>query len=81
MYTIIGAQIFFGGGDLKTTLNVGKSEKIQKRYVEMQAGDVPHTYADISLIKSLTGFLPKVSIDQGLEEFLIWYKKYYKING
>jgi len=55
--------------------------KIQKRYVEMQAGDVPHTYADISLIKSLTGFLPKVSIDQGLEEFLIWYKKYYKING
>ena len=55
--------------------------EINKTYVEMQAGDVPETYADISLIKSLTGFLPKVSIDQGIEKFLIWYREYYKING
>lgn len=40
----------------------------------MQAGDVPVTYADISAIDNLVGFKPKTSIEDGILEFVNWYK-------
>ena len=51
--------------------------KIKKNYLGMQLGDVPKTYADISLLKELTGFTPKVSIEDGINEFLKWYYQHY----
>ena len=44
----------------------------------MQLGDVPKTYADISLLNELTGFTPKVSVELGIKKFLAWYHEYYK---
>ena len=55
------------------------NRKINKNYLPMQPGDVPSTYADISLLKHLTGFEPTTSIDHGIKEFLEWYKSYYKV--
>src|SRR3546814_18076914 len=39
----------------------------------MQPGDVTATYADISAIKALTGYSPKISLAQGTERFVHWY--------
>jgi len=39
----------------------------------MQPGDVTATFADISAIRALTGYSPKVSLAQGIERFVDWY--------
>ncbi|WP_423603310.1 NAD-dependent epimerase/dehydratase family protein [Sphingomonas sp. MS122] len=39
----------------------------------MQPGDVTATYADISAIRDLTGYSPKVPLAQGIERFVEWY--------
>lgn len=49
-----------------------------KKYLPMQLGDVYQTYADIEELKKETGFTPSVSIEEGLHNFISWYKKFYK---
>lgn len=38
-----------------------------------QRGDVPITYADISKARSLLGYNPKISLEEGIEKFVYWY--------
>ena len=45
--------------------------------VEMQAGDVPVTYADTSALEADYGFHPDTSLKDGLDRFSQWYKEYY----
>jgi UDP-glucuronate 4-epimerase len=52
-------------------------KKAIRNYMEMQIGDVPATWADASLLKSLTGFQPNTDIKIGVKKFIDWYKKYY----
>ena len=49
-----------------------------KQLVPMQAGDVPTTYADASALEQDFGFVPKITLREGLREFAEWYKAYYK---
>lgn len=44
---------------------------------DMQNGDVFETYADISKSQKLLNFNPKISLDEGIKRFVIWYKKAY----
>lgn len=46
----------------------------------MQAGDVPATWADTSLLKSLTGFAPQTDVKSGIKSFVAWYKEYYQVS-
>ena len=43
---------------------------------EMQPGDVTCTYADISHLQNDFGFVPRVSIQQGIHSFYQWYQEY-----
>lgn len=52
--------------------------KAVKNMLPMQPGDVPATSADIDKSRRMLGFDPKVKIEQGIKEFLTWYKAYYK---
>ena len=45
--------------------------------MDMQAGDVPATWADISLLKSLTGYEPKTRLEDGVRLFVDWFEAYY----
>jgi UDP-glucuronate 4-epimerase len=56
---------------------IGK--KAEKIYMDMQPGDVLRTYADVSDLEKDIGFKPSTSLEQGLSEFVRWYKDYYKI--
>jgi len=51
--------------------------KAQKRFLPMQPGDVPETYADIDDLMRDTGFKPETSIEIGLSRFVDWYRSYY----
>lgn len=59
---------------LETNLGV----KAEKKYLPMQNGDVKHTWADINKARKLLNYQPKVSLEQGIAEFVKWYKNYYK---
>ncbi len=41
----------------------------------MQAGDVSITYADISKAKRLLGYQPRTTIEQGIANYVKWYKE------
>lgn len=45
--------------------------------VPMQAGDVPITYADVSLLEKDFGYKPTTSLREGLRKFAEWYKSFY----
>lgn len=49
-----------------------------KELVAMQPGDVPTTYADASALERDFGFVPKITLREGLRKFAEWYKGYYK---
>jgi len=55
---------------------IGK--KAIKEYLPLQAGDVPATYADVNDLIKDTGFKPSTSIEEGINNFVKWYKDYYK---
>jgi UDP-glucuronate 4-epimerase len=43
----------------------------------MQAGDVTATFADVSRLTALTGYAPKVGLEEGLRRFVEWYRQTY----
>ena len=45
-----------------------------KQLVPMQPGDVPTTYADASALERDFGFVPKITLREGLRKFAEWYK-------
>lgn len=48
-----------------------------KVYMDMQAGDVPRTYADVSALEAAIGFKPSTTLADGIGEFVKWYNVYY----
>lgn len=60
-------------------LEKGFGKTVQKNLLPMQPGDVPDTYADVDhLIKDL-GYKPKTSIEEGVENFVRWYRDYHNV--
>ncbi len=51
--------------------------KASRNPMEMQAGDIPATWVDASLLKYLTGYQSKTTVRDGLMAFVKWYKVYY----
>lgn len=52
-------------------------KKAIRNYMDMQKGDVPATWADASLLKSLTGFQPQTDFKDGVRKFISWYLEEY----
>ena len=48
-----------------------------KELVPMQPGDVPTTYADATALERDFGFVPRITLREGLRKFAEWYKEYY----
>lgn len=40
-------------------------------------GDVPDTEADVSDLIANVGYRPMISVEQGVAEFVQWYRGYY----
>jgi nucleoside-diphosphate-sugar epimerase len=49
-----------------------------KQLVPMQPGDVPTTYADSTALEHDFGFMPKITLREGLRKFAEWYASYYQ---
>ena len=50
-----------------------------KNLMPMQAGDVPATWADTTLLAKLTGYKPNTDLDTGVQNFVTWYRAFYNV--
>ncbi len=62
-------------------LPVSYDFEAHRELVPMQPGDVAVTYADTSALERDTGFCPQTPLEDGLREFVRWYRGYYDISA
>ena len=63
--------------DFVELIEENMGNKLEKKFIEAQKGDVEETFADTELLRALTNFKPKVKIQQGIKKFITWYCNYY----
>ncbi|MCA0950250.1 NAD-dependent epimerase [Shewanella chilikensis] len=49
----------------------------KKNFRPMQPGDVYQTYADVKDLFEVTSYRPKISVKDGVAEFIRWYREFY----
>ena len=49
------------------------------RFLPLQPGDVQDTHADIESLKQKFHYKPSTTVNEGVKNFIRWYKDYYKI--
>lgn len=81
-YSLPGFEIFNLGNSRPVSLRrlvriIEKALKKKARVINLpaQPGDVPITYADISKARKYLGYEPQVSIEEGIERFIAWYRQ------
>lgn len=52
-------------------------KKAVKELLPLQPGDVPSTFADVTLLQKTIGYKPETSVKAGVQQFVEWYKSYY----
>ena len=55
------------------------NKKFDINYMAIQPGDVPKTFANIDTLVNDFNYRPSTPIIEGVEKFIKWYLKYYKI--
>ena len=61
-------------GELIALLEKELDQKAVIDRQEMQAGDVPQTFADIDKARRLLGYNPKTQIEDGIHRFVEWFR-------
>lgn len=56
--------------------SLGKKAKLKK--MPFQMGDVYKTISDVSKLKNICGYSPKVQIEEGIDAFVKWYIEFYE---
>lgn len=60
---------------VKLTLKIASN--VQPVYRDFRVGDIRHSLADISKAKEKLGYRPEYKVFDGLNESMIWYKKFF----
>jgi len=63
--------------DFIKTLENSLGLEAKKNFMDMQAGDVASTYADVRGLIDDFGYKPDTSLDVGVEKFVKWYREFY----
>jgi len=64
--------------DFIRTLETALGKKANMNMLPMQPGDVKMTYANIDDLQTEFNWQPQTSIEEGLANFVDWYKNYYR---
>lgn len=62
-----------------SAIEAATGAKAIRNLLPMQPGDVPKTWANASLLKSLIDFVPNTDIAIGVAAFVEWYREYYSV--
>lgn len=63
--------------DFIATIEKYMGIKAKKEMYPMQMGDVQRTWADVSELIKDYSYKPSTNIEEGIKEFVNWYKEYY----
>ncbi|MBX7480927.1 NAD-dependent epimerase/dehydratase family protein [Qipengyuania qiaonensis] len=66
-------------GDMIAAIESALGIAAKRNLMPMQPGDVPATWADAELLRSLTGYVPQTDIGEGIRRFVDWYRDYYQV--
>ena len=64
--------------DYITALEEALGMEAEKNMMPIQPGDVLETSADTKPLYDLVGFKPQTTVKEGVQNFVDWYKAYYK---
>lgn len=53
--------------------------KAEKNLLPMQLGDIPVAYANVDDLMADVGFKPTTLVQEGISQFVQWYREYYKV--
>ncbi len=59
------------------TLETCLGKKAERRELPMQPGDVLETCAEIDDLAADVGFAPRTSVEDGVRQFVAWYREYH----
>jgi UDP-glucuronate 4-epimerase len=62
------------------TLENELGKKAEKRFLPLQPGDIPATYADVDDLIRDAGFKPDTPIEVGIPCFVRWYREFYGVS-
>lgn len=62
--------------DFIDAIEVCLGKRATRNYMGMQMGDVPATWANADLLKTLTGYRPQTHFRDGIARFVEWYREY-----
>ena len=62
-------------GEIERCLGI----EAKKNMLPLQPGDVADTYADVQVLIDDLDYQPSTSIEDGIANFIAWYKEYYKV--
>ncbi|MFT5813714.1 MAG: UDP-glucuronate 4-epimerase [Psychroserpens sp.] len=65
--------------DFIKAIEKASGKKAQIDFKPMQPGDVVGTAASIIKLNAINGFQPKTDINEGIKNFVGWFKNYYKV--
>lgn len=55
--------------------NLGRKARMDM--LPLQPGDVPDTESDVTRLSEVTGYTPRVDVEEGVARFVEWYRAYY----
>ncbi|MEX0780235.1 MAG: NAD-dependent epimerase [Balneolales bacterium] len=67
--------------DFIAAIETALGKKAEKNMLPLQEGDVPGSWADVEDLKQAVAFNPDTPVEQGIDEFVKWYQKYYMMQG
>ena len=67
-------------GDFIAAVEAACGKPAVQNLMEMQAGDVPATWASSELLFDLTGYRPGTDIATGVRAYVDWYRTYYSVD-
>ncbi len=66
-------------GEMIAAIEDALGIEARRNLMPMQPGDVPATWADADLLRSLTGYVPQTGLREGVKRFVDWYRDYYEV--
>jgi UDP-glucuronate 4-epimerase len=69
----LGESATIALSDLVDLLERSTGQRGNRRFLPVQPGDVPVTYADITRARAEIGYAPKIPVEEGVKRFVRWY--------
>jgi UDP-glucuronate 4-epimerase len=63
--------------DFIDAIEAETGKKAIRKYLPIQPGDVPKTWADVTHLEQDLGYRPKTPVREGIRHFVEWYMRYF----